>query len=105
MSCHLCHDLCVTYRIRTPKELSNAASIAQANVQDGTLKEVATGKPIFEPVVSFETFATGSAWPDIVSYCFECTNCGERFALEAETYHGSGGTWAPIRPEASRENL
>lgn len=105
MSCHRCHDLCVTYRIRTPKELSNAITIAHANVQDGTLKEIVSGKPKFEPEVSFSAVATGATWPDIVNYHFECTNCGERFALEAETYHGSGGTWRPIRPEASREDL
>jgi hypothetical protein len=30
-----------------------------------------------------------------VEYCFECTYCGQRFELFAETYHGRGGSWSP----------
>ena len=33
----------------------------------------------------------GSAWPeDIVSHYFCCTQCGQRFVLSVDTYHGSG---------------
>jgi hypothetical protein len=33
-------------------------------------------------------------WPsDVITHIFECSNCGQRFQLAVDTYHGSGGIW------------
>lgn len=42
---------------------------------------------------------------DIVAYYFKCRCCGEQFSLHAETYHGSGGYWEPVREATIREYL
>jgi hypothetical protein len=107
MTCNRCSDLCVTYPIRSPRELDKALAIANANLQDATIEEVMlpSGTPILEPRVSFASLAAGTDRPDLVNYRFRCTSCGEAFALVAETYHGSGGSWRPERAGASRESI
>ena len=105
MACDRCHDLCVTYPIRTPGELRNAVEIVYASVHDGTLKEVGVARSVLEPGATFSTVATGEVLPDVLNFHFECASCREHFALEAETFHGSGGAWSPVRPEAIRERL
>ena len=107
MTCTRCSDLCITYPIRSPRELDNALGIAGANLRDGTIEEVALppGTPILEQKVPFASVAAGTDRPDFVNFRFRCTSCGEEFALVAETYHGSGGSWKPEREGASRESL
>ncbi len=37
-------------------------------------------------------------WPnDYIEHTFQCTTCGMRFMLSAETYHGCGGSWNILR--------
>lgn len=107
MTCNRCSDLCVTYSIRSPRELDKAVAIANGNLQDNTIEEVALppDTPILEPKVSFASLAAGADRPDFVNFRFRCTSCREAFALVAETYHGSGGSWRPEREGASRESL
>ena len=101
MSCEKCRDLCVRYAIRSPHDLHNAIGIVHENVLDGTLLE-STDPSVHS--ISFNEVAEGQGWDDVVCYSFECTNCDEKFSLHAETYHGSGGYWEPVRKEAVREN-
>jgi hypothetical protein len=43
-------------------------------------------------------------WPsDVVTHIFECSNCGQRFRLAVDTYHGSGGTWEMMITAGSTE--
>ena len=35
-------------------------------------------------------------YSDIVDYEFKCNFCNKKYKLEAETYHGQGGTWEPM---------
>ena len=43
-------------------------------------------------------------WPDdVITHVFECCNCGQRFRLSADTYHGSGGSWEMEIAAGSRE--
>jgi len=107
MACARCSDLCITFSIRVPADLKKALCIAQENIADGTLVEVEAppDTPRFEPSVSFAEVAGGLSRPDIVSFRFRCMSCGEEFLLEAETYHGSGGSWRPERREVSRGAL
>jgi len=103
MSCHRCLDLCVTFPARTPGELRKAVSIVSANLLDDTLVEILPNAQ--GPIGAFQSIAEGTEWPDTFDFTFACKSCGERFTLQADTYHGSGGYWKPIRPEASREEL
>ncbi|MFZ4763340.1 MAG: hypothetical protein ACOYMN_00195 [Roseimicrobium sp.] len=105
MSCTRCHDLCVTYATRTPRELRKAVSIVSASLADGTLREVPS-EDLRESVIgTFEAVVAGPGWPDTFDFWFECATCAERFCLQADTYHGAGGSWRPARAEASRESL
>ncbi|ACX94951.1 hypothetical protein [Halothiobacillus neapolitanus] len=102
MACDKCKELCIRYAIRLPGNLRKAISIASQNVTDGTL--IDTTDPSAHSV-SFAQLAAGQTWDDIVAYHFRCSCCGEQFSLHAETYHGSGGFWEPVRKAAIRENL
>jgi hypothetical protein len=107
MTCARCSDLCVTYWVHSPRELEKALAIAISNLRDGTTEEIALPpeSPTLERKVSFASVAAGIDRPDFVNFKFRCTSCGETFALVAETYHGSGGSWRPEREGASRESL
>ena len=102
MTCPRCSDLCVVFPIRSPGELRKALTVAGDNLRDGTVEEVAVADGEFEPRVPFLDVLDGATPGDYVSYRFRCMSCGELFALTAETYHGSGGSWRPERSEAIR---
>jgi hypothetical protein len=101
MTCPHCTDLCVIFPIRSPSELRKAISVAGDNLQDGTIEEISVETVSFEPRVPFLNVLDGAAPGDHVAYRFRCTSCGEVFALTAETYHGSGGSWRAERSEAN----
>lgn len=102
MSCEKCDELCVRYKVRLPNDLRKAMSIARDNLRDGTLVDIT------EPgthSASFAEMVANQSWDDIVAWKFKCQHCGEEFSLHAETYHGSGGYWEPVRKGAVRKNL
>ena len=101
MSCQRCTDLCVTYPIRSPSEMRKAISVAGDNLRDGTIEDISIESATFEPKVPFLSVLNGAPPGDYVAYRFRCTSCGEVFALTAETYHGSGGSWQAERSEAN----
>lgn len=103
MTCEKCSDLCVRVSIKRPHELRNAIRIAWQNILDNTLSEIVNPTPISS--VTFAELAKGDPWDDLLSYSFQCTTCGERFHLNAETYHGSGGSWEPENKQSIRESL
>jgi hypothetical protein len=35
----------------------------------------------------------GGGMPDWFGYYFRCTDCGTRFHLSIDIYHGAGGPW------------
>jgi len=99
MSCDRCQELSVEYRIAVPSDLRQAIKIIGESIADGTLQEVQLApKPYCS--VPFQDLANGGAWDDVVSYDFQCHHCGQLFHLGAETYHGSGGSWHPVRSNA-----
>jgi hypothetical protein len=102
MTCPRCADLCVVFAIRSLGELQKAFAVAGDNLRDGTVEEIAAESGGFEPRVPFLNVLEGASPGDYVAYRFRCTSCGELFALTAETYHGSGGSWHPERSEAIR---
>jgi hypothetical protein len=81
--------------IRGPEDLKKAIRIAKANVTDQTLSviESATG----QWSGPFSQLHESGGWDDLVHYVLACNACGQRFELSAETYHGAGGKWAPLK--------
>lgn len=95
MTCEHCEPLRVQHPISTPADLRQAIRIVRANLEDGRLVEVEGGGP---DVVPFGSLPPEAPWPDHFQCRFACSSCGTRFRLAAETYHGSGGSWAPEPP-------
>lgn len=92
MACEACQPLDLEWMIRTPGELAKAIRVAQGNLRDGTLVEVPS-----EWSPSVQNCAPDGPWEDYVHWEFRCNSCGALYRLVAETYHGSGGSWAPLR--------
>jgi hypothetical protein len=90
MACEKCADLCLEYEIHTTGDLRKAFAVVRDNLADHTIQQV-SGSDVLSDIKSIEE---GGGWSgDHLSYQFKCTNCGELFNLDAETYHGSGGQW------------
>jgi hypothetical protein len=93
--CERCGSLRQRFEIRSPGDLAQAIRVTRDHVADGTLVEVPSRSPVFcEP---FSAVIPEGPWEDVVGYGFRCTSCGQLFSLSAETYHGSGGEWRPVR--------
>ena len=92
MSCDRCEKLCIKIDIRGPRQLRQSVSLARDGISTGTLRDVSDKFPF--PSSPFKEIAHGGPWDDHVNYHFVCTNCQQIFHLEAETYHGSGGSWS-----------
>lgn len=95
MSCERCNDLCVRFDIRSPYQLKQAIKIVNENIVDGTIFEISLGGRL-----GFSKLAVDCRWSDVIACRFKCSSCGEEFSLHVETYHGSGGCWEPVNPEA-----
>jgi hypothetical protein len=91
MACSKCANLCLEYEIRSPGELRKAFAVGRDNIADGTIRQI-SGESFLQ--AAKEVLDEGGPWPnDYLFYQFECSTCGERFDLDAETYHGGGGAW------------
>ena len=89
--CVVCASLREEYSIGNAKILGKSIRLIKANILDQTIVEVDSLQP-FAPD-SFASFCDSKTWPDYINCLFRCTSCGMLFRLEAETYHGSGGSW------------
>ncbi len=96
MSCEHCLGLSKKFSISLPKDLKLAIKVARDNIADGTIQEISHSSESYECDPPFAELAAGGAWGDIVSYFFQCQYCKQQFHLNAETYHGSGGSWSPV---------
>jgi len=95
MICDVCEELDLVWPIRSPRELRKAVRVALDNLGDGTLEEVGNGPSLLEEAPKL--LNPTEPWPDdILEYRFACTECGATYMLSCETYHGSGGDWAPV---------
>lgn len=81
----------IEVRISTPKELEAVLQEVRRLVADGTLRQIA---PPNASVIAedFSAVLYEIPWPDWFEVFFE-DRSGRRYKLEAETYHGSGGSW------------
>ena len=96
MPCPRCTPIAAPREIRDPDELVDAIAMAQAAMRDGILDEVPPDDSM-AGMIPFAELGPPGRWDDVLLYRFRCTGCGQGFALAAETYHGSGGSWEPER--------
>ena len=91
--CPSCNDLNIEFRIKLPDDLRQAIAVTSDNLADGTISDVTTDgdcKP-------FDELVSSGKWDDVLLYRFKCNTCGQLFELSAETYHGAGGWWRPVK--------
>jgi|JI7StandDraft_1071085.scaffolds.fasta_scaffold800119_1 hypothetical protein len=102
MSCPSCEEFDVIVELRSPGELARVIGKVRTGVEAHALR--------YEPFesdreligqVPFPSIAVNGPWPDFMRYHFTCRSCRTSFLLEAETYHGAGGTWRPSAPPSN----
>ena len=96
-ACTSCVDLREVAEIKSPAQLAQAIRVVRGNLADGTLVEASSDAP-----GAFDSLQEGAPWPDYIEHEFNCSRCGQRFRLVAETYHGAGGRWEPIAEPRGR---
>jgi hypothetical protein len=90
MSCDECRDL-NAHEFRSPDDLLNAVQVAAAEVDRGVLRRVDVADLTAPEQEALDSVFSTHALPDVVRYRFECSVCGDRFELFADTHHGKGG--------------
>jgi hypothetical protein len=91
MPCEECQALS-THRFGSLDDLINALQVAAAESDRGVLRQVDERKTTISEQEAMESVFASGALPDNVKYRFNCTICGDRFELLADTRQGSG-TW------------
>jgi hypothetical protein len=77
VACQKCNEFCGEVRIDLPDDLRRVVDSVTSAVREGRL------------VVDNGDLS----WSDIVECELHCPNCGQKFQLSCETYHGRGGRW------------
>lgn len=91
MACSTCAEFSSPRPIRLPADLTSVILSLQAAVADGRL----TVLPAYSATITAPAFSSLSAegpWHEIIQNSFACTDCGQKYLLSAETYHGGGGS-------------
>ena len=99
MPCSRCENLDEYVRFRTRGELFRAIARVRQAVADGDLEEIDAGP--MTGTIAFSDLSDVGPLDDFLLYRFRCSDCGQNFLLEAETYHGSGGSWGKSAPLGS----
>ena len=90
MPCDECREL-TTHNFRSPEDLLHALQTAAAEVDRGALERMSVADLGIREQQALDSAFAASALPDAVRYRFQCTVCGDRFELFADTDTGSGG--------------
>lgn len=98
MTCEECREL-KTHEFRSSDDLLHALQVAAAEVDRGVLERIQRDALTVREREALDSALVSEALPDTVRYRFQCTVCGDRFELHADTCHASGG-WT--REEAAR---
>lgn len=98
--CAQCAELDADLRLG-PHDFGECIVTARDLVDDDTLRVLYAAVPLAQ----VDTDDHSTWWcDDVVSFMFACTNCGRRFSLSADTYHGAA-SWRPTpwwhRPQVS----
>ena len=96
--CDHCREVCQSFKIALPRDLTNAIRVVKDNIADGTILESDywPSKHIKLDLAPFSAVNEKGPWDDYLEYYFECPRCRQLFRLFAETYHGSEGGWEPV---------
>jgi hypothetical protein len=96
MSCSSCDQFDTTVELRSPGQLERFIRTIRDCVEATTLYyESFESDREFIGQIPFPLIPVNGPWPDIMCYHFSCPSCRATFLLEAETYHGAGGSWGP----------
>lgn len=90
MACDECREL-TTHAFRSADDLLHALQLAAAEVDRGVLKRAEARNLTPEEQRALDSAFESSSLPDTVRYRFECTVCGDRFELTADTVSAKGG--------------
>jgi hypothetical protein len=88
--CSRCIGFGERIRIQTPGQYFDLVQEVKEVLAQGTLALICGN-------VDLADISPTRGWPDdYIEHTFQCSQCGQRFQLAVETYHGSGGQWQPI---------
>lgn len=91
MSCFRCENLDEHVSFRTRGELFRAIGVIRRAVFSNAIEEIEVDAT--KGKMAFGDLSENGPLDDLLLYKFRCRGCGQTFRLEAETYHGSGGSW------------
>lgn len=92
-TCTQCEDLGQLGAIKSRHDLQYVVELIQSKLNSGFLKEDPFWPQGQQRVKSesFSSIGVDGSWPDYLQYYFRCIACDQLYALEVETYHGTGG--------------
>ena len=96
MTCSRCENLDEYVRFRTRGELFRAIGTIRQALADGDIEEIDAGA--MKGTMTFDDLSKSGPLDDLLLFRFRCPDCGQNFVLDAETYHGSGGSWSRSAP-------
>lgn len=86
--CPKCQGFSQREKILQPHDLYSLVSQIETVVREGTLALVAGNCKLSD-------IRRGIPFPaDRIEQTFACVSCAQKFKLDVDTYHGSGGDWA-----------
>jgi hypothetical protein len=88
--CDECRDL-NTHEFRSADDLLHALQTAAAEVDRGALRRIQAEEMTLPEEEALASALATEALPVMVRYRFQCTVCGDRFELAADTSGGKGG--------------
>lgn len=92
--CPDCDEYAVDFEIHGPAQLRRVVAKLQAAIKEERLRPDQPNQSheqIAQP--DFVDLDLNQSIPDVITYCLKCSNCGQAFKLQCESYHGSGGSW------------
>lgn len=96
MSCSRCVNLDEDVNFRTRGELFRAIGVIRRAISTNDIEEIEISPTTDN--MAFSDLSESGPLDDLLLYRFRCRGCGQTFLLEAETYHGSGGSWGRSTP-------
>ena|SRR5712691_3165507 len=93
--CHKCKGFSERLRLGNPREYLDLVRQLDELVKTEVFRLV-------QGISTLAEILEGQQWPDdVIAHVFECPNCGQRFQLSVDTYHGAGGAWEMMVSEGS----
>ena len=97
MPCEECREL-NTHAFRSPDDLIHAVRLAAEEVDRGVLRRLEAREPGEAEREALASVLACGELPGAIAYRFACSQCGDGFALSADTSDGSGA-WVRMEPK------